>query len=60
MQEKNTDSQYVILRPGAVYGPEDDKITGRVGINTFGIFMHLGGRNKIPFTYVNNCAKQLH
>jgi nucleoside-diphosphate-sugar epimerase len=51
--------QYVILRPGAVYGPEDDKITGRVGIDTFGIFMHLGGTNKIPFTYVDNCAEAI-
>lgn len=48
--------QYVILRPGAVYGPEDYKITGRVGIDTFGVFIHLGGPNKIPFTYVDNCA----
>jgi nucleoside-diphosphate-sugar epimerase len=51
--------KYVILRPGAVYGPGDDKITGRVGINTFGIFMHLGGPNKIPFTYVDNCAEAI-
>ena len=48
--------KYVILRPGAVYGPDDDKITGRVGIDTFGIFIHLGGSNQIPFTYVDNCA----
>ena len=51
--------KYAILRPGAVYGPEDYKITGRVGIDTFGIFMHLGGPNKIPFTYVDNCAEAI-
>ena len=51
--------KYVILRPGAVYGPEDNKITGRVGIDTFGIFIHLGGSNKIPFTYVDNCAEAI-
>lgn len=50
---------YVILRPGAVYGPGNDKITGRVGIDTFGIFMHLGGSNKIPLTYVDNCAEAI-
>lgn len=50
---------YVILRPGAVYGPENDKITGRVGIDTFGIFMHLGGSNPVPFTYVENCAEAI-
>ena len=48
--------QYVIMRPGAVYGSGNNAITGRVGIDTFGIFMHLGGSNKIPFTYVYNCA----
>jgi len=48
---------YVILRPGAVYGPGKAEITSRVGIDTFGIFMHLGGRNRIPFTHVSNCAE---
>lgn len=47
---------YVIVRPGSVYGPGKTSITGRVGINTFGIFLHLGGSNRIPFTYVENCA----
>jgi nucleoside-diphosphate-sugar epimerase len=47
---------YVIVRPGVVYGPENNGISGRVGLNGFGIFVHLGGRNEIPFTYVENCA----
>jgi len=47
---------YVILRPGSVYGPGKKQITGRVGIDTFGMFLHLGGGNRIPFTYVDNCA----
>jgi nucleoside-diphosphate-sugar epimerase len=47
---------YVILRPGAVYGPGSSQITGRVGISTFGIFLHLGGSNRLPLTYVDNCA----
>ena len=49
----------VILRPGAVYGPGKRAITGRVGIDTFGIFMHLGGSNRIPFSYVDNCANAI-
>jgi len=48
---------YVILRPGAVFGPGKKEITGRVGIGTFGVFLHLGGSNRIPFTYVDNCAE---
>jgi nucleoside-diphosphate-sugar epimerase len=47
---------YVILRPGVVYGPGNEGITGRVGIGTFGIFLHLGGKNRIPLSYVDNCA----
>ena len=47
---------YVLVRPGAVYGPGKRAITGRVGIGTFGIYLHLGGLNRIPFTYVDNCA----
>ena len=47
---------YVIVRPGYVYGPGKDAITGRVGIDTFGVFLHLGGSNTIPFTFVDNCA----
>jgi nucleoside-diphosphate-sugar epimerase len=47
---------YVIVRPGYVYGPGNEAITGRVGIGTFGVFLHLGGGNTIPFTYVDNCA----
>ena len=47
---------YVIVRPGVVYGPGNKGITGRVGLGTFGLFLHLGGSNKIPLTYVDNCA----
>jgi len=50
---------YVIVRPGYVYGPGNEAITGRVGIGTFGVFLHLGGSNTIPFTYVDNCAEAI-
>lgn len=50
---------YVIVRPGYVYGPGNPTITGRVGIGTFGLFLHLGGSNTIPFTYVDNCAEAI-
>jgi nucleoside-diphosphate-sugar epimerase len=50
---------YVIVRPGAVFGPGKREISGRVGINTFGFFMHLGGLNQIPLTFVDNCAEAI-
>lgn len=50
---------YVIVRPGYVYGPGREGISNRVGIGTFGIFLHLGGSNTIPFTYLDNCAEAI-
>jgi len=49
----------VVLRPGSVYGESKVAISGRVGIGTFGIFLHMGGSNPIPFTYVENCAEAI-
>jgi len=53
---KNFGIPYVVVRPGSVYGETKGEIVGRVGIGTFGFFLHLGGPNTIPFTYVDNCA----
>lgn len=50
---------YVILRPGAVFGAGKPDLSGRIGINTFGFFIHLGGSNQIPLTYVDNCAEAI-
>lgn len=48
---------YVILRPGTVFGPGKAFIPGRVGIDSFGPFLHMGGSTLIPLTYVDNCAE---
>src|SRR5271165_4402315 len=56
---KNFGIPYVVVRPGSVYGGAKGEITGRVGIGTFGLFLHLGGSNAIPFTYVDNCASAI-
>ncbi|HEY1248850.1 MAG TPA: NAD(P)-dependent oxidoreductase, partial [Nitrososphaera sp.] len=50
---------HVTVRPGVVYGPGNKGITGRVGLSGFGIFLHLGGSNRIPLTYVDNCAEAI-
>jgi nucleoside-diphosphate-sugar epimerase len=50
---------YVILRPGAVFGPGKRDLSGRVGTDTFGFFMHLGGSNVLPLTFVDNCAEAI-
>jgi nucleoside-diphosphate-sugar epimerase len=50
---------YVIVRPGITFGPGKAKIPGRVGIDTFGVFLHLGLGNLMPLTYVENCAEAM-
>ncbi|MEQ1849960.1 MAG: NAD(P)-dependent oxidoreductase [Chthoniobacteraceae bacterium] len=47
---------YVILRPGMVFGPGKRDLSGRVGIDTFGFFMQVGGSQVLPMTFVDNCA----
>jgi nucleoside-diphosphate-sugar epimerase len=48
---------YVVLRPGAVYGPGKSNLSGRIGIDTFGVFLHMGGSKPVPLTFVDNCAE---
>jgi nucleoside-diphosphate-sugar epimerase len=50
---------YVIVRPGSVFGPGKPDVTGRVGIDTFGFFVQVGGSNLLPLTYVDNCAEAI-
>jgi len=50
---------FVIVRPGYVIGPGKKSIPPYVGIDTFGFFLHLGGRNKIPLSYIDNCAEAI-
>jgi len=50
---------WVIVRPGFVYGAGNEAIPGRVGLGTFGLFLHLGGANPIPMTFVDNCAEAI-
>ncbi|MGB8953590.1 MAG: NAD(P)-dependent oxidoreductase [Candidatus Aminicenantales bacterium] len=50
---------YVIVRPSVVFGPGKAKITDRIGTAAFGVFLHLGLNNRIPLTYVDNCAEAI-
>lgn len=50
---------FIMLRPGNVFGPGKKAIPGRVGIDSFGIYLHFGGSNPLPLTYVDNCAEAI-
>lgn len=49
----------VVVRPGVIFGRGGSVMSPRIGINLFGVFLHLGGRNQIPLTYVDNCAEAI-
>lgn len=53
------DIPWVMLRPGAVFGPGKTGLNGRVGFDTFGFFVQVGGGHRIPLTYVDNCAEAI-
>ncbi len=46
-----------VVRPGVIFGPGEDVLGSRVGLRLPGLFLHLGGRNRVPLTYVENCAE---
>lgn len=51
---------YVIVRPGVVFGPgRRGTILGRCGSDSFGLFLHITGRRRVPLTYVENCANAI-
>ncbi|RXH57747.1 NAD-dependent epimerase/dehydratase family protein [Granulicella sibirica] len=51
--------ELVVLRPGVIYGPGSGHFSNRVGLKLFGRFLHLGGSNLLPLTYVENCAEAI-
>jgi nucleoside-diphosphate-sugar epimerase len=50
---------YVIVRPGYVFGPGKQELSGRVGIGTFGFFIQVNGSNCLPLSFVDNCAEAI-
>lgn len=45
-----------VVRPGFIFGPGQEILGTRIGLPLFGLFLHLGGSNPVPLTYVENCA----
>ena len=54
---KAHDIPLVVLRPGVIYGPGGSAFSARVGLSFPGMFLFLGGGNRLPLSYVDNCAE---
>ena len=46
----------VVVRPGVIFGPGRGVLSGRVGLTVGGRMIRMGGRQMLPYTYVENCA----
>jgi 2-alkyl-3-oxoalkanoate reductase len=56
LYEEEFNLPVVILRPGYIYGPGGEQISGRVGIQLFGLYLNVGKSNLLPLSYIDNCA----
>lgn len=46
----------VVVRPGVIFGDERSALSHRIGLQLGGWLLRMGGRQDIPFTFVDNCA----
>lgn len=49
----------VVVRPGVIYGAGGTALSTRIGLSVSRFFLHLGGHNLLPLTYVDNCAEAI-
>jgi len=49
----------VVVRPGVIYGPGRDCLSGRVGLRLGGLLVAMGGKQLLPYTHVENCAQAI-
>jgi nucleoside-diphosphate-sugar epimerase len=45
-----------VVRPGVIYGPGRECLTGRVGLRLGKFLLTMGGTQTLPYTHVENCA----
>ena len=50
------DLELVVLRPGVIFGEGRPAISSRAGLQLGGLLVQLGGRQRMPYTYVANCG----
>jgi nucleoside-diphosphate-sugar epimerase len=47
----------VVIRPGVLFGPGRPVVTGRVGLTVGSVLIQMGGRQQVPYCFVDNCAR---
>ncbi len=57
--QKKDGFQLVVLRPGVIYGLGGGAFSNRVGLQVGPLYLHLGGSNLLPLSYVVNCAEAI-
>jgi nucleoside-diphosphate-sugar epimerase len=48
-----------VIRPGVIYGPGRDCLSGRVGLRLGNTMLVMGGKQPLPYTHVENCAEAI-
>jgi nucleoside-diphosphate-sugar epimerase len=46
----------VVVRPGVIFGEERGVLCHRIGLSIGHHLLRMGGSQRVPFTYVDNCA----
>lgn len=49
----------VVIRPGVIYGPGRGCLSARIGLQYGGLMVRMGGRQEVPYTFVDNCAEAI-
>jgi len=47
----------VVVRPGVLFGPGRPLLTARVGLMFGNVLIQMGGRQQVPYCFVDNCAQ---
>lgn len=47
----------VVIRPGVLFGPGRPVVTARVGLTVGSVLIQMGGRQQVPYCFVDNCAR---
>jgi nucleoside-diphosphate-sugar epimerase len=46
----------VVVRPGVLFGPGRPLLTARIGLTVGGVLVQMGGSQRVPYCFVENCA----